>query len=156
MQLQEQKVFLTQRFNPFKGCKDKEWWYTGISDEKQKLFIGISVIRTKLIDSIDISVYFSDGVDKDNKVNVNVEKNSGGHWEQAAFMGWIKCGDEKDKLDLSVNRGRPEDKFYFDYTDEQGGREQSDSCKNKWRLEFSSNKKNLKIKGSFEIGRAHV
>lgn len=148
MQFQEQKVLISQRWNPFIELKDKEWWYTGISDESQKLFIGISVIRTKFIDSIDISVYFGDDI------NGNIDKdNSGGHWEQVSYMGWIKCGKEENKLDLSVNRDNPDKSFYFDYTDVPGGRADSDSCKNEWNLDFSSNKKDFSMSGSFMMNQ---
>lgn len=146
MQFQEQKVLLSQRWNPFVQTKAKEWWYTGISDESQRLFIGISAIRTKFIDSIDISVYFGDAVNQNAK-----KDNSGGHWEQAAFIGLMKCGKEENKLDLSINRNHSQKSFYFDYTDIQGSEDESDSCKNTWSLNFSSNKKNCSIRGNFEI-----
>lgn len=152
MQFQEPKVLLSNRWISFKNFNDKEWWYTGICDQSQNLFIGISAIRTKFVDSIDLSIYFAD----EEGLNVNKDK-SGGHWVQASFMGFIKTTNEQNKLDLSVNRGNEQKSFYFDYTDTQGGRLESESCNNKWNLAFASkkakdsNKNKVQIKGSFTI-----
>lgn len=145
MEFQEKKVITKQRFNPFYRPNEKEWWYTGISDKTNKLYIGISVIRTKFIDSIDFSVYFQDGE------NENVSSKAGGKFYQAKYIGYLNCGSGKNKLDVSVNRGKPNKKFYFDYTDKEGGREQSDACDNHWELSFSSNKKNLKLKANLSF-----
>ena len=143
MQYQEQKVSLNPRWNLLSHLTHKEWWYTGISDEKQKLYIGISVIRTKCIDSIDISVYFADKAPKG--------KDSGGHWEHAVFLGYLKCGSDKNKLDVSVNADKKNPGFSFIYNDKKGDEKDSEACDNKWNLSFHSSKKGCTMDGSFVI-----
>ena len=36
MELEEKKVLLAQRFNPFVSAGKKEWWYTGVVDRKKQ------------------------------------------------------------------------------------------------------------------------
>ncbi len=57
MQLEEKKVLLTGRFNPFRSAETKEWWYTGVSDRKNGVYFGFSVIRLMMLDSITVSLF---------------------------------------------------------------------------------------------------
>jgi len=57
VKLEEKQVLLTQRFNPFVSSKEKEWWYTGISDPDNNIFLGFSVIRVMFMDSISVTLF---------------------------------------------------------------------------------------------------
>jgi hypothetical protein len=57
MELEEKKVLLAQRFNPFVSAGQKEWWYTGVVDRENNIYFGFCVVRIMLLDSITLTLY---------------------------------------------------------------------------------------------------
>ena len=102
MELEEKKVLLKNRFNPFVSSKKKEWWYTGIQDGKNNIYLGFSVIRIMYMDSINITLFdpsFPEAVD-------------------FSWKGFLDSAVPPDQLSLKAN-GK---KFSFSYTgDEKKG-----------------------------------
>lgn len=96
MELEPRQVLLKQRWNPFTGGRDKEWWYTGISDETNGVYIGFSVIRVKFIDSISVTVF----------------DPAAGKPVHAGWKGFLKPENPPNQLCLKA-KGR---NFVFSYT----------------------------------------
>lgn len=57
MELEEHKVLLQRRWNLLEHHGKKEWWYTGVYDPESGIYLGFSVIRVALIDSIQVALY---------------------------------------------------------------------------------------------------
>jgi hypothetical protein len=104
MQLEEKKVLLAGRFNPFRSAETKEWWYTGVSDRKNGVYFGFSVIRLMMLDSITVSIFdpasgkpiqhiwkgFTDSARPDGQLSLKAKgKNFSFSYTGSAETGWV-------------------------------------------------------------------
>jgi hypothetical protein len=111
MDLEEKKVLLKQRFNPFVSSRKKEWWYTGVVDDTNRIFLGFSVIRVMFMDSISIGLF-----DAKNPETILAE-----------WKGYLDSDNPQNRLSLKAKSK----KFTFDYTGSGTGSEG-------WKAEISS------------------
>jgi Protein of unknown function (DUF2804). len=98
MDLEEKKVLLKNRFNPFVSGRKKEWWYTGIVDRANDIFFSFSVIRVMFMDSISVALF-------DPKNGSSVE---------ASWKGFLDRDNPPDRLSLKADSKN----FAFSYSGE--------------------------------------
>lgn len=96
MDLEEKKVLLKQRFNPFVSGRKKEWWYTGVADDTNSIFLGFSVIRVMFMDSISVGLF-----DARNPAAI-----------LATWKGYLDSDNPQNRLSLKAKSK----KFTLDYT----------------------------------------
>lgn len=96
MDLEEKKVLLKQRFNPFVSYRKKEWWYTGVVDDSNSIFLGFSVIRVMFMDSVSVALF-----DPKNPEAI-----------LATWKGYLDSANPQNRLSL-VAKSK---KFSLDYT----------------------------------------
>lgn len=123
MQLEEKGILRKNRFNLFKNRNKKEWWYTGIIDQSQNLYLSITYARVDLTDSFRVILFTPENtepqtiswkgfLDKEIKTNqlylLHKGKRLSFTYSGSGESGWkFRLSANGWDIDLSINPQTP-------------------------------------------------